>query len=465
MSKDLRYFLQTVKAAGKEYYVEVKKPLKPKFEKDVLQLKLDKSGSFPVIYCHKIEGSEIPLVSNFFGSYDLMGMALDMKPKANKEDIFHEFRRRMEKPIPEKTVPASKAPVKEVILRGKDVDLGLLPINHHNELNSTKYVTIGNTVCRNPNTGVINVGVYRHELKGKDKLGVWTAPANHGAYHARRYAELGKPMQIAIFIGHHPAAVLGALSAGPMDNNEFTVMGGLLGEPIEVTPTETADLFVPAYAEIVLEGVIDPKNMTTDGPFSEWPGYYGVPGKCYVMDVKCMTMRHDAIYHDLAPAQREHCISGVLGFTSRVYDAVKAVVPTVKDVYLPFSGRHDMIAYVSIAQRVPGEAKRAGLAAVNADACIRLAVVVDEDIDVFDEEQVIWAIATRCVADIDIDVITRLMGGTLNPTSYDESRQKRGPMNSKIVINATKPIELPFPTRVSPPKNLWKSMKLEDYIE
>lgn len=466
MSKDLREFLKVVKAAGSEFFVEVNKPLKPEFEKDVLQLKLDRAGRFPVIYCKEIVGSKLPLVSNLFGSYEMLGLALDLNPKvSSKADIFHEFRKRRKRMVKPQEVPASKAPVKEVILKGKDVDLGLLPINHHAPLNSTKYVPIANMVCKNPDTGIPNVGVYRHELKGKNKLGAWFSYSNHSAYHARRYAELGKPMEVALFIGHHPAVVMASLSAGPMDEDEFEVMGGFLGEPVRVVKAETVDLPVPADAEIVIEGVLDPRNMVTDAPFSEWPGYYGAQRACYLIDVKCITMRHDAIYHDLAPAQREHCVSGVLGFTSLIYDAVKAVVPTVKDVYLPYSGRHNLSAYISIAQRVPGEAKRAALIAANTYAILMFVVIVDDDIDVYNEEEVMWAVLTRSRADRDIIMMPGVVGGPLNPRSYNETWLDKGSMNTKWIIDATRPVELPFPKRVIPPADLWNSMKLEDYIK
>jgi len=466
MSKDLRQFLQVAKEAGADFYVEVKKPLKPRFEKDILQLKLDREGRFPVIYCREIEGSKLPLVSNLFGSYELLGLALDMNPKVStKADVFREYRRRKQNAVPVQTVPASEAPVKDVILRGREVDLGLLPINHHAELNSDKYITIGNMVCRDPDSGIPNVGVYRHELKGKNKLGAMFNPAGHSGYHARRYADLGKPMEVAIFVGHHPAVVMGSLSAGDINENELEVMGGFLEEQLRVTSAETVDLPVPADAEIVIEGTIDPRNMVTDAPFAEWMGYYGIERPCYLIEVKCMTMRHDAIYHDLAPSQREHCVAHVLGYTSVIYDAVRSVVPTVKDVCFPFSGRHELIVYVSIAQRVPGEAKRAALATLNRLSPTRIAVVVDEDIDVYNEEEVTWAIATRVTPDLDIITIPRVLGGALTPTAYDETRLKRGPMDSKMIIDATKPVELPFPTRVTPPKDLWSSMRLEDYIK
>jgi len=466
MSKDLRQFLQVVKEAGPEFYAEVKKPLKPELEKDVIQLKLAKQGRFPVIYCPDIKGSKYPLVSNLFGSYELLGLAMDMNPRvSSKKDIFHEFRRRRQKALPVKVVPASESPVKEVILHGKDVDLDLLPITWHAELDVGKYITIGNLVSKDPDSGIPNVGVYRHMLKGRNQIGAWFAYYNHAGYHARSYAELGKPMDVAIFVGHHPAVVMGSLTAGDIDENEFELMGGFLGEPIRVTPAETVDLPIPADAEIVIEGTIDPQNMVTDAPFAEWPGYYGIKRPCYLIEVKCITMRHDAIYHDLANSQREHCVSAALGFTSTIYDTIRAVVPTVKDVYLPFSGRHNMIAYISIAQRVPGEAKRAALAAINVYPPVRIAVVVDEDINVYDEEEVLWAIVTRATPESDIDILTRVIGSPLNPTSYDETRLKRGTMVSKMIVDATKSVELPFPTRVTPPKDLWDSIKLEDYLK
>jgi len=466
MSKDIRQFIQAAKEAGPDYYVEVKRPLKPELEVDVLQLKLEKEGRSPVIYCPQIEGSKIPLVSNLFGNYHLLGLALGMDPKvATKADILREYRSRQGEARAVRVVPASEAPVKEVILRGGDADLGLLPIQHHSELDSGKYITIGNMVSKDPDTGIPNVGVYRHELKGKNQLGVMLSASHHACYIARRCADLGKQMEVAIFIGHHPAVSFGSVSQGGMDVNELEIMGGILGEPLEVTQAETVDLPVPAHAEIVIEGTIDTRNMVTDGPFGEWEGYYGIELACYLIQVSCITMRRDAIYHDLATSSREFGTGSVLGKTTIVYNAVKSVVPTLKEVYIPYSGRQNILVYVSIAKRVAGEGMRAALAAVNAMDVTKIAVVVDDDIDVYNEEEVLWAIATRTTLDLDTTILPRILGDPLSPTSYDETRLKRGKMISKMIIDATKPVELPFPTRVTPPQDLWNSMKLEDYLK
>lgn len=466
MPKDMRQFLQMAKEAGPEYYVEVRKPLKPELEVDILQLKLDREGRYPVIYCPEIEGSKLPLATNLFGSYEMLALALGMEPKkVGKAEIFKEYRRKegMAKPVQE--VPTSDAPVKEVILKGKDVDLGLLPLIHHAELDSGKYISIGQLICRDPDTGIPNVGVYRHELKAKDKLASMLLPAHHACYNARRYGELGRPMEVAIFIGHHPAVVLGTLSRGSLDVNEFELIGGFLGEPLRVTQAETVDLPVPADAEIVIEGTIDPNERVTDGPFAEWLGYYGGEREVNLMQVTCVTMRKDAVYHDLANSQREHCISGALDTESAIYEAVRRVVPTVKAVHMPYSGRCIMTAYISIAKRIPGEGKRAALTAVNCEVeSTRTVVVVDEEIDVYNEEAVLWAINTRVTPDSDIIILPEVLGCSLVPTSYDESRTGRGTMNTKMIIDATKPVGVPHPTRVTPRKDLWDSMKLEDYL-
>ncbi len=466
MSKDLRTFLKQVKEAGPDFYVEVQRPVKPIYETWVIQEKLGREGRFPVIYYPKIEGSQFPLVNNLFGSWKLFGMALGMDPKhSSVSDIFHEYRKRKEKRIPFKTVSPSEAPVKEVILRGKEVDLDLLPIIHHAVEDSGKYISSGQLVCKDPDTGILNVGIYRMELKGKDRLGCMFIPAQHARYILRRHADLGKPMEIAVYVGHHPAVTAGAEFTGSFDVCEFDVAGGYLGEPLEVVKAETVDVLVPAYAEIVIEGVIDPQHTAVDGPFAEWTGYYGEQSECFLIQAQTITMRHAPIYHDLTNGCWEHPMLNSIGFTGAVYDAVARVVPSVKNVYLPPSGRGVITAYISISKRIEGEGKRAGLAAINSAASVKIAVIVDEDIDVYNEEDVMWAVATRVHPDLDIDVIPRLAGGKLDPTSYDETRLKRGAMTSKMVIDATKKIGLPFPSRIVPPEGPWEKIKLKDYIK
>jgi 2,5-furandicarboxylate decarboxylase 1 len=273
-------------------------------------------------------------------------------------------------------------------------------------------------------------------------------------------------MEAVLFIGHHPAAVMGALARGPMDSDELQIMGGLMGEPLEVVPGDTVDLPVPAFAEIAIEGYLDPANEISDGPFSEYTGFYG-PAKDPVglMQITAITMRSDAIYHDLDPSHPEHNLAGALTFESSVFDGVKNLVPTVTGVYMPTSGSCVFTAYVAIKKRVPGEGMSAGLAAITSEPNLKIAVVVDDDIDIYDEQQVLWAIATHFEADKGLAVIPNAMGAHLNPAAYGEVRHEHGPINTKLVIDATRPATLPFAERIRPHKETWDRIDLAKYID
>ena len=466
MNKDLRTFLGEARQLGPEYFVTVSRAVDPVLEPCVIQQKLAAEGRFPVIRFERVNGSKLPLATNLFGSYALLGLALGVDPGKPKGALLERFRERERKPLPTVTVPRESAPVKQVVIRDGAVDLGTLPIVHHAEKDSGKYITVGCLVVRDPDTGILNAGMYRHEVQGPDRIGCMFNPAHHAGYIYRRYKELGRPMQAVLFIGHHPAALLGTLAQGPMDSDEFEIMGALMGEPLEVVAGETVDLPVPAFAEIAIEGFLDPAAETRDGPFAEFTGYYG-PAKDPVglMRVTAVTMRSDAIYHDLDPAHQEHNLANALTLESAVYQSVKQLVPTVTGVYMPVSGACRFTTYVAIRKRVPGEGKSAGLAALAANSNIKIAVVVDDDIDIYDEQQVLWAIATTFEADTGLAVISNAMGSHLNPSAYGEVRSQKGPMNTKMVIDATRPATLPFETRIRPPRDVWERIRLEDYIE
>jgi 2,5-furandicarboxylate decarboxylase 1 len=181
--------------------------------------------------------------------------------------------------------------------------------------------------------------------------------------------------------------------------------------------------------------------------------------------VTAITMRSDAIYHDLDPAHPEHNLANALTLENAVYAAVRNLVPSVTAVYMPVSGACRFTAYVAIKKRVPGEGKSAGLAALAANPNVKIAVVVDDDIDIYDEQQVLWAIATTFEADTGLAVIPNAMGSHLNPSAYGEVRSQKGPMNTKMVIDATRPATMKFETRIRPPKEAWDRIRLEDYID
>jgi 2,5-furandicarboxylate decarboxylase 1 len=486
-NKDLRDFLKLVKGAGPEYYLETNKPVDPDLQVQILQEKLAVQGRFPVIKCNKIQGSNIPLITNLFGSYEMLAMAFGLEPQRSSMDLTEQeyfpfsdrgipkvdrvklgniVREKLAKKCPAEVVSASEAPVKEVVLKGDKIDLGILPITRHGALDSSKYLTVACTISKDPDSGIPNVGIYREEIKSKNQIGIGTHPGHHFGYIARRCAELGKPMEVAITLGHHPAVVLGAETKGALELNEFEMMGGLLGEPLLVTPAETIDLHVPAWAEIVIEGVIDASKPVIDGPFAEYTGYYGERGgrTVYVLNITAITMRKDAIFHDLDSAHREHNLLTALFNEAIVYEMVKKVIPTLKAVNMPISGTCAHHVYLSIKKRIQGEGKLAAMTALVADHNSKMAVVVDDDVDVYDEQQVLWAIATRATAHKDMSIVPGVAASELDPTSYDETGLKRGHMNTMIIVDATRPVGSEYAIRIAPREDLWKSTKLNDYF-
>ena len=466
MAKDLRTYLKKVREMGPEYYVEAKRPLSWKFEPCILQEKLAEQGRFPVIYCPQIEGSKLPLVTNLFGSYESLGLAIDIEKKAGKPAILKEYIRRETEKQPARLVSTSEAPVKEVILKGEDVDLGLLPIPLHQERDSGRYINIGCMICKDPDTGMPNIGVYRHEVRSRNTLGAMLVPIHHAAYIARRYAELHEPMEVVLFIGHHPAVVIGACCRGGGPNeNELEIVGGVLGESVEMVKGETVDVPLPARAEIAIEGVIDPQEFVTDGPFGEFTRYYGDEKKVNVIHVTAITMRKDAIFHDLDNAHREHNYAVTLPNESNTYNAVQKAVPSVLAVHYPWTGVGEFHAYVSIKKRIQGEGKFAGMAALASNPGLKMAIVVDEDVNIYDEGDIMWAIATRLQADHGIDCIPFVEGESLDPVAYGETRYEKGDMNTKCIIDATKPIGVQFPDRIVPPQKEWDAFKLEEYLK
>ncbi len=471
MSKDLRQFLEVAKKAGPEWYVEVKRPLNRDVEVNYIQEKLDKLDRNPVIYVPEMKGYKMPYCTNLFGSFDMLGLGLGMDPEyikqVGKYGIQMEYWKRKNDLKPKQWVSRSEAPVKDVVIKGEDIDiLEILPVPKGQVGDVNPYITSASCICKDPDKGIPNMGVYRHEVKGKDLLGCWIGPAHHGAYNARSYAKLGKNMEVALMIGHHLAASMAACQTGPLELDEMEVAGGLLGEPLRVTQGETVDLPVPADAEIIIEGWIDPNEWVTDGPFGEYSGYYGNPAEpCYLIHVTCITMRKDAIYHGLDSDHREHNIWGQLPGEIGVYEVIKRRIPTLKAVNAPQSGRR-FHYYVSISKGAMGEGMLAGLLAVSAEKNATLAIVVDDDVDVFDEERVLWAVATRVGWDRQVAFIPQVLGAEHNPTSHSERGVyfERGNLTTKVIIDATKPVGLPYPVIIDKDKELWDKMKLEDYI-
>jgi 2,5-furandicarboxylate decarboxylase 1 len=244
---DLRGYLEFVKREVPEEIQFVNKPVDPKFELSAVIAKLESLNRYPALVFNRVHGFSMPIVSNLFSTRKRLAMALGCEEK----ELNRVFRTRENHRIEPKRV--NSGPVKEVILKKEEVDLTRLPLVTHNEKDVAPYLTAGAMVIRDPETGIRNVGVYRHMLQGKNQIGVHLAETSHSNLIFEKYCKRGKPMEVAITVGMHPLFYLGVLSFVPFGIDEYTVVGGLMQEPLEVVQCETVDLEVPAGAEMVLE--------------------------------------------------------------------------------------------------------------------------------------------------------------------------------------------------------------------
>ncbi|HLC26123.1 MAG TPA: UbiD family decarboxylase [bacterium] len=459
MNKDLRSFLSQLAKMGDREIVRVRREVDPRFELNTVVAKLEQEGKYPAVYFGKVKGSRIPVVTNLCSTYEKLALALDTK----LDTLVEEYAARERRPVATRTV--SNAPVKETILTGEKADLGILPIPTHNALDGGPYISSGIGITKDPETGRQNAGVYRHMVYGSQTMGVYMVRAHHIFYLWRRYSERQEEMDIAIALGHHPALMLGAISRHPGAGGELEVAGALLGEPLEVVPAETVDLLVPASAEIIVEGKIIPGELHEEGPFGEWPRYYTSFGPQPYMRVTAITMRRDPIYLDVCAAHSDHLVVGGLPRMGSLLMRVREVVPTVKAVNMPMSGGARAHCYISMKKQTEGEPKQAAFAALTVENDIKMVIVVDEDINAFNEAEVLWAVATRFEADRDLIVMPNCQGIELIPTAYGHNRNEHGNMNTKLILDATKPCPpVPFPERADVPQDLLRSLNLSEYV-
>jgi 2,5-furandicarboxylate decarboxylase 1 len=221
---------------------------------------------------------------------------------------------------------------------------------------------------------------------------------------------------VAFAIGVHPAIALGALAIGSIDEDERAIAGGLLGEPLELVRCETSDVLVPAHAEIIIEAEILPGERTSEGPFGEFTGYSLGQRQREVVRVNAITHRRDALFQDITVGHLDHLLLSTIPLEANLFRAVRSMVPSVRAVRVPAP----FTCYVSIEQRVLGQAKNAILAALGADQYMKRVVVVDHDVDVFDDRQVNWALATRTQPDRDILIVSHARGSDLDPSTQSD---------------------------------------------
>jgi 2,5-furandicarboxylate decarboxylase 1 len=451
MAKDLRGFIAELEKKSPEDVARVKKPISPRYEMSAILTHLEKKKRFPLLYFENVDGGRAPVVINALASRRLMAMALEAKP----EDLARKFSERQAKPIA--PVEVSNGPAQEVSKVGDDADLAELPMLTHYDVNAAPYITAGIVVAQDPDTGVRNTSYNRLMMAGKRELRIFMAIGRHLWTLHNKMERRNQPLPIAIVIGVHPLFSLGAQAFTPADEDEYAVIGGMMNEPLRLVEAKTVPLHVPADAELIVEGHILPHVRREEGPFGEFTGHAVEKDERQVIEVSAITHRKNYIFQDIHAGYTEHKLMGAVPREAALLKAVRNAVPTVKDVCMPVSGNCRFHAYISITKRAPAQAKNAICAAIAADMLLKHVVIVDDDIDVFDEEAVLWAVSNRFQADRDLVVIANAQGSELDPTAGP------GGVNAKMGIDATKPLTgFPPPLRV--PDEVMNRIRLEDFL-
>jgi 2,5-furandicarboxylate decarboxylase 1 len=370
-------------------------------------------------------GHPIPVVANLFADRNWIADSLHVPA----DQLLSRFQRAVRHPLPWVEMPA--APVHDVIHREVDL-LRQLPIPKHNEHDSGPYITAALLIARNPKTGIQNVSIHRCQVSGPDRIGVLLLP-RHTKHYFRMAEEAGEALEIALVIGVHPACILASQAIAALDCDEMEIAGALLGQPIEMVKCGTNRVRVPAHAEIVIEGRILPKVREPEGPFGEFPQYYGPRADREVIQVDAITHRRNPIFHTIVGGGVEHLLLGAIPREATLLDHLQRSFPSVRDVRLPRGGTCRYHLAVKIDKTSAGEPKNIIMGAFGGHYDIKQVVVVDMDVDIDDPTEIEWAIATRFQADRDLVVVSGAQGSKLDPSSADG-------ISAKMGIDATKPL-------------------------
>lgn len=294
-----------------------------------------------------------------------------------------------------------KAPCQEIVIEGSDVDLSVLPIQHCWPEDVAPLITWGLTVTRGPHKKRQNLGIYRQQVIGKNRLIMRWLAHRGGAldFQAHRQAHPGVPYPVAVVLGCDPATILGAVTPVPDTLSEYQFAGLLRGARTELVKCIGSDLQVPARAEIVLEGVIHPEDTALEGPYGDHTGYYNEQDTFPVFTVERMTMRPNPIYHSTYTGKPpdEPAVLGV-ALNEVFVPLLQKQFPEIVDFYLPPEGCSYRMAVVSIKKQYAGHAKRVMMGCwsyLRQFMYTKFIVVVDDDVNCRDWNEVIWAITTR----------------------------------------------------------------------
>ena len=403
--------------------LRVAREVDPEYEVNAVLKRVQKTVNQPVLF-ENVRGARFPLISNVFGRRATVPLALEIP----KERLLAEMTERETDPVP--TRPVHVAPVQEVVQIGSEVRLDELPIIVHTEGDAGRYITGGVLIARHLETGVYNASWNRVQIVSDEKLRVRMMPPQHlGRLHALA-EQRHQPLETAIVIGSPPGLMFSAASKIPYEQDELEIAGAWQGEPLEVVRCRTIDVEVPAHAEIVIEGEVLPGVREEEGPFGEFTDSFVPVMENHIFRVKALTRRAEPLYHTIFAGGEEDLRLLGIPIEQQVYKHVRQYVPHIAGIS---TTGFVFGCVIAIKKENEDQPKNALLSALASYAWIKVAVVVDDDVDIEDARDVLWAIQTRCRPDTGV----MLIEGVPSYTREDVRAMHSG----KIGIDATLPLD------------------------
>ena len=357
-------------------------------------------------------------------------------------DMIREFARRAR--TLQKSVVVDDGPVCEVIQTGDEVDVTKFPAHIAGVRDGGRFISSGLVIARDPDTGNLNMSFHRMQVKGPRRLGILMVPRHlHMIY--RKNEARNEPTPISVMIGHHPMFYFAAAYSGPVGLDELDMAGALLQEPVQVVKCATNDLHVPAYSEVCFEGVILPGLREEEGPFSEFQDYYiGGTGMNPVIRVDRVMMRKEPIFKAIQNGSgTEGGIYNTFPLSAALYERLQTV-GGYTDLVNVLMQPGVFAAVVQLKQRFKGEAKNVLLGALSSQYLHpKIAIAVDEDVDIFNPADIIWAMNTRVDPETDVFIVNKTRIHPMDPTGIEVVKPGSplgwSRMGSKMGIDATKP--------------------------
>ncbi|GEK08533.1 4-hydroxy-3-polyprenylbenzoate decarboxylase [Pseudoalteromonas sp. McH1-7] len=450
--QDLRDFIKQLEKQGE--LVRVTQPISTKLEMTEIADRTLRAGGPAILFENPI-GFDIPVLANLFGTPKRVAMGMGQNdvnelrevgkllaflkepepPKGIKEALgqIPVFKQVLNMPAKE----VKKAPCQEVVLSGDEVDLTKLPIQHCWPGDAAPLITWGLTVTRGPYKKRQNLGIYRQQLLGKNKIIMRWLSHRGGALDFQEWCKEhpGEPYPVSVALGADPATILGAVTPVPDTLSEYAFAGLLRGSKTQVVKSISNELQVPASAEIVLEGYIQPGELAPEGPYGDHTGYYNEVDDFPVMTVTHITHRKDPIYHSTYTGRPpdEPAILGV-ALNEVFVPILQKQFPEIVDFYLPPEGCSYRMAVVTMKKQYPGHAKRVMMGVwsfLRQFMYTKFVIVCDDDVNARDWNDVIWAITTR----MDPARDTTLVEST--PIDYLDFASPVSGLGSKMGMDAT----------------------------